>query len=112
MLSLLSAAALVLAERQTTRVIAAAVGVIAQSLAAGAADLRAGIEAIRRLEGIGEDVVVARALQHRVGLVFLLGNDELFGVVKAGHEQVAYLKRRVAACQHRDINAADLAQLL
>jgi len=110
-LAFLGTAAIVFPDANAAGAIAATGGVIAQAFTRARADLRVRVDAFRGLEGIGEDIVVARAFENSVGLVFVFGNDELFGIVQAGHEQVAKLERRIAPGEDRDVNPANLAQV-
>jgi hypothetical protein len=111
-LALLGAAAVVFTNAETAGAVAATARVITQTLARSGADLRARIDAVAGLEGVGENVVVTRAFEDRVGFIFIFGDHELFGIMQAGHQQVADLERSVAARQDRDVDAANLAQVL
>ena len=105
------AAALVCADRHTHIPIAAAAGVVAGPGAAARAHLAMRVDAVGRLEGIGENLIVAGALQGCVGLVFVFRDNELLGAMQAGHEQVADRESFIAASQDIDIDPPDFRQL-
>ena len=98
--------------REAAGVAAAAVRIIAQALAAAGADLRVRVDAFDDWKVSVNTSSSPAPFERRVGLVFIFSDDELLGIMQAGHEQVAKLERGIAAGQDRDVNPADLAQVL
>jgi hypothetical protein len=70
------------------------------------------VDTFRRLKGVGEYIVVASAFERRIGLVFVFCDNKLFGIVQAGHQEIAKLQSGIAAGEDGDVNPADLAQVL
>ena len=111
-LALLVAAAVVFTDGESAGVAATGIGIISQALTAAGSNLRVRVDAFRRLESVGEYIVVAGAFEGRIGLFFVFCDHELLGIVQAGHQKIAQLQSGIAAGEDGDVNPADLAQVL